>query len=242
MENIEVDAIRLEKPGCYRRRPLPYKAIVDLPQPCDSQLGFSEVLKRRRSADSFPPLSDADLSNFLHDVASLQQLDLSDSNRQRRYVASMGALHPAHLLIYRPEKGWFTYLPENHTLGVLTVNPHSAAAVQNIVQEHHLSETATLLCLLSDCELAGNYYEHYVPLLFKDAGVLLGHASLVAAAHNLAFRILGRNGFGSLDVLVPDLPFKLLASGLALLGQGSRDSQSKIGQESRDQTRCGSHH
>jgi hypothetical protein len=219
MENTERETLRLEKPGCYRRRSLPYQGIVELPQPTESPFVFSEVLKRRRSGDVFPPLQDAGLSNFLHEVASLQQLGVSDVNRQRRYVASMGALHPAHLLIYRPQKGWFVYLPEHHALGVMTVNHDSAAAVRNMVREHHPSETATLLCLLSDCDLVGNYYEHYVSLLFKDAGVLLGHASLVAAAHNLAFRILGRNGTTAVEGLVPSLPFKTLASGLALLGQ-----------------------
>jgi len=226
MENIEGETIRLETPGCYRRRPVPCQGIVELPQPSVSPFLFSDVLKRRRSADSFLPLSKEGLSNFLHDVASLQQLDLSDGNRQRRYVASMGALHPAHLLLYRPRKGWFAYLPERHALGVLAVNQDSATAVRDIVREHHPSETATVLCLLSDCELAGNYYEHYVSLLFKDAGVLLGHASLVAAAHNLAFRILGRNGIKAANALIPGLPFKSLASGLALLGRAGHSESS----------------
>jgi hypothetical protein len=147
---------------------------------------------------------------------------LADLNRQKRYVASMGALHPAHLLIYRPKMGWFVYLPEYHALGVLTVDQSSDLDLRNIVREHHSSETATILCLLSDCDLAGNYYEHYVSLLFKDAGVLLGHASLVAAAHNLAFRILGRNGTTAVNALVPGVAFKVLASGLALLGQAQQ--------------------
>jgi hypothetical protein len=132
----------------------------------------------------------------------------------------MGALHPAHVLLYRPGNGWFVYLPECHALGLLNVNVDAATKVRNIVSEHYPSESATLICLLSDCELAANYYQHYISLLLKDAGVLLGHASLVAAAHNLAFRILGRNGLHAVDALVPDLPFKSLPSGLALLGEG----------------------
>ena len=226
MENIEDETIRLEKPGSYTRRAVPCLGIVELPQPSVSQFLFSEVLTRRRSADAFLPLSDEGLSNFLHDVASLQQVDLSDNNRQRRYVASMGALHPAHLLLYRPRKGWFAYLPERHALGVLAVDQDSANAVRDIVRDHHPSETATVLCLLSDSDLVGNYYQHYHSLLFKDAGVLLGHASLVAAAHNLAFRILGRNGIKAVNALVPGLPFRSLASGLALLGQAEHSESS----------------
>jgi hypothetical protein len=219
MENTEHDAIRLEHPGSYQRRSVPHDGVVALPRPTDSPYPFSEVLKRRKSADVFLLLSDEGLSNFLHDVAFPRQLDPWDRNRQKRFVPSMGALHPAHVLIYRPHSGWFAYLPELHSLGTLTVDQNSAVALLRMVKEHHPSETATILCLVSDCELAGNYYKHYIPLLLKDAGVLLGHASLVAAAHNLAFRILGRNGYQSVAGLVPGLPFKALASGLALLGE-----------------------
>ena len=67
----------------------------------------------------------------------------------------MGALHPAHLLLYRPRKGWFAYLPERHTLGVLAVNQDSATAIRDIVREHHPSETATILCLLSHLRAGG---------------------------------------------------------------------------------------
>lgn len=220
MENIESETVRLEKSGNYQRRSLPSQKVVHLPQPSHSSLLFSEALRRRRSADFFLRLSDEGLSNFLYDVASLQQLNSSDRNRQKRYVPSMGALHPAHVLLYRPGNGWFVYLPECHALGLLNVNVDAATKVRNIVSEHYPSESATLICLLSDCELAANYYQHYISLLLKDAGVLLGHASLVAAAHNLAFRILGRNGLHAVDTLVPDLPFKSLPSGLALLGEG----------------------
>jgi hypothetical protein len=217
MENIEKDVIRLE-PGKYRRRPLPWQETLSLPKPLHSSLQFFEVLKRRRSAQSFPPITNASLSNFLYAVGSLQQAHLDDSNLQRRYVASMGALHPTHIVIHRPGTGWFAYIPEKHSLGILNVNKDSAVSVLQLVQQHYPSETATLICLVSDRELAANYYENYVPLLLRDAGVLLGHASLVAAAHDLAFRILGRTGAQATEALVTGLPFKPLASGMAMLG------------------------
>lgn len=219
MESIKQDTERVKNSGPYLRQPLPCYDVVDLPEPTPSLVGFRQVLRSRRSADFFCAVSDPDLSSFLYDVAVIQDVDLVDGNRQRRPVASMGGLHPAHVLIYRPAMGWFTYLAESHALGALNVDSASAAAIIGVAREHHPSDTASLLCLLSDCDLAANYYEHYVPLLLRDAGVLLGHASLVAAAHNLAFRILGRTGARALETLVPNLRFKPLASGLALLGQ-----------------------
>lgn len=74
------------------------------------------------------------------------------------------------------------------------------------------------VCLLSDCDLADAYYENYKPLLLRDAGVLLGHAALVASAHNLAFRILGRTGTTAAEKLIRNLPFRPMATGLALVG------------------------
>ena len=75
-----------------------------------------------------------------------------------------------------------------------------------------------VVCLLSDCDLADAYYENYGPLLLRDAGVLLGHAALVASAHNLAFRILGRTGTSTAETLIPNLQFRPMATGLALVG------------------------
>ena len=222
MENTELDPIRLKNPGAYTRIPLPSQQLARLPKPFQSSLPFSQVLERRRSASSFPAISDSDLSNFLYGVSSVQQVNSIDGNLQRRYVASMGALHPAHMLIHRPRQGWFVYRPEVHRLALLIVNQDSGTAVLKLAQRLRASRTATLICLLSDCQLASNYYKNYIPLLLRDAGVLLGHASLVAAAHNLSFRILGTTGVRNVETLVAGQPFRSLASGMAMLGGPSQ--------------------
>jgi hypothetical protein len=218
MESIEKDVVRLKNPGEYHRRPLPHSGVTSLPQPIDSTLLFSEVIRKRRSAGSFPPITYVDLSNFLYGVASVRQVNHLDRNLQRRYVASMGALHPAHLVIRHPEGHWSTYLPGLHALGGVQINRDSADALLTLVRQHKSCETATIICLLSDCDLAANYYENFESLILRDAGVLLGHASLVAAAYDLTFCILGRTGGQFVETLIQDLPFKAGASGLALLG------------------------
>jgi len=53
----------------------------------------------------------------------------------------------------------------------------------------------------------------------RDAGVLLGHAALVASGAGIAFRILGATGSRLLEQLILDLPFDPVSAGLALVGK-----------------------
>lgn len=189
-----------------------------LPPPIGSQKPFSEVLSTRQSGEYFRTLSDQELANFLFATAGIRQFNSHDPNRQRRYVPSMGALHPGHLILRRPQSGWFVYLPEENSLGKLTANESAAKELLAIAAEVDPQLSSTLLVLLSDRNLAENYYKDCVPLLLRDAGVLLGHASLVAAAYQLNFRILGRTGTSAAERLVPEIPFLAFATGLAVLG------------------------
>ena len=74
---------------------------------------------------------------------------------------------------------------------------------------------ATLVALLSDLDLAANYYENVSCMILRDAGVLLGHGALVAAALGISFRILGSSGNAQ---ILRELPFRTVASGLAWIG------------------------
>jgi hypothetical protein len=214
------DVIRRSTPGGYFRRRVPVVSSVPLPPPLSSHRSFAATINGRESAGAFSPPTISELSSFLHYVSGIRRMDSTDANRQKRFVASMGALHPAHILVYLPDEGWRAYLPEGHALGSLQVNTESSAQLLDLVDQHLPGHRAAILCLLSDRDLASNYYDNYVPLLLRDAGVLLGHASLVAAAHELAFRILGRTGTIAAESLIPLLPFRPLATGLALLGAG----------------------
>ena len=52
--------------------------------------------------------------------------------------------------------------------------------------------------------------------MMRDAGVLLGHSALVAAALGLGFRILGSSGSPSSESIVCNLSFRPMATGLGL--------------------------
>jgi hypothetical protein len=212
------DSIRRREPGKYERQSLPILSSTPLPAPHTAKCAFAAALEKRVSGDSFGSPTNEELSDFLNDVSGIRFVDRDDHNRQKRCVASMGALHPAHFLVYRPTTGWQVYVPEEHSLGHLAVNEANSRRLLDLVDEHLPGHQAAVICLLSDCDLAGNYYENYAPLLFRDAGVLMGHASLVASAHGLPFRILGRTGTDIAESLVRGVSFRLLATGLALLG------------------------
>lgn len=215
------DAIRRLRPGSYQRLPFPIISSVALPTANPARCSFSDVLDQRVSDDEFFPPSEGELSDFLNDLCGVRAIDANDHNRQKRRVASMGALHPASLLLYLRGRGWCVYVPEQHSLGKLAVREQSSEQLLEIVEEHMPGNQAAIICLLSDLDLAENYYQDCLPLLFRDAGVLLGHAALVAAAHGLAFRILGRTGTADAESLVPAIRFKALATGLALVGSKS---------------------
>ena len=212
------DAIRRREPGKYERQSLPILSSTSLPAPHPANCAFATALERRVSGDSFGSPTNEELSDFLNDVSGLRFVDRDDRNRQKRCVASMAALHPAHFLLYRRSDGWQVYVPEEHSLCQLSVNEASSKRLLDLVDEHLPGHEAGVICLLSDCDLAANYYENYLPLLFRDAGVLLGHAALVASAHGLPFRILGRTGTDVAESLVRGVSFRRLATGLALLG------------------------
>lgn len=212
------DAIRRPQPGKYERQSLPILSLTPLPAPHAANCAFATALEERVSGDSFGLPTNEELSDFLNDVSGIRFVDRDDHNRQKRCVASMGALHPAHFLVYRPTAGWQVYIPEEHSLGQLSVNKVNSERLLNLVEEHLPDQQAAVVCLLSDCDLVANYYENYAPLLFRDAGVLMGHAALVASAHGLPFRILGRTGTDIAESLVRGVSFRLLATGLALLG------------------------
>lgn len=215
MGNIEQEPIRLANPGSVKRHRLPIVGRVALPEPRAISASFVLSLARRRSAEKFVAIDLADLATWLYYCSSVQAVHSNDANRQRRFVPSFGALHPAHILLARPGGKWFTYIAEEHSLGEVTVLTEDAARLRKSALQLFEAPEATLVALLSDLDLATNYYENVSSLVLRDAGVLFGHASLVAAALGISFRILGLMGNGQ---IIRGLPFGTMASGLAWIG------------------------
>ena len=218
MGSIDRDPIRLDPQAPAKRRALPVTGIVSLPKPGSIPSAFDVVLKGRRSAEEFSPATFADLATWLYYVGGVQSVQSTDSNRQRRFVGSFGALHPAHVLLGVPEHRWYAYLPRDHCVGQLEVVQEVAVALRTTAMQFHRAESATIVALLCDLDLVANYYDNASELIFRDAGVLFGHAALIASSLGLPFRILGATGSDELEHLVCGLPFRGRSVGLALVG------------------------
>lgn len=221
MASIEDEPIRLETPGPYIRRQLPLRHVAPLPPPFELRGSVIAALANRRSAEVFTPISTGELATWLHYTTSVQAVNSEDPNRQRRYVASFGALHPAHIIVGSPNGSWNGYVPERHAMGDLHVDRITAAALRAKAQQCFQTEDATLVALIGDFDLAAHYYLNPLSLMLRDAGGLFGHAALVAAALGLGFRILGTTGSPLVERLVMDLPFRSVATGLAWIGGAS---------------------
>ena len=218
MTNTEPGPIRLDQSSPKKRRPLPITRKTPLPKPSPIRTSFLLALAERRSAEQFVPIPLTDLATWLYYCASVQSVHSDDPNRQQRFVASFGALHPAHVVLGNPNGKWSTYLSNEHALGELAVNRDAASQVWSKAMQLFSAPNATLVALISDRDLVANYYESASGLLLRDAGVLLGHSALVAAALGLGFRILGSSGSPSLESIVCNLPFRPMATGLAWIG------------------------
>ena len=221
MANIDDEPIRLSAPGRYRRLRLVTVREIPLPPPSFMQTSFLIALDQRRSAEEFDPISLEELSTWLHYTAGIQQVNVQDQNRQRRYVGSFGALHPAHIVLCTPNGECFAYIPEKHALGDLAANKDAALKLRTKAEQYFSSDNAILIVLVSDGDLVENYYRNVAGLVLRDAGVLFGHAALVAAALGLAFRILGGTGANLIAHVLPNLPFKPVATGIALIGRSN---------------------
>ena len=216
MANIELP-IKRKAVGVHERVRVPFISRHSLPLPIGISGSFRLALELRQSACDFPPLSETSLATWLHFTSGIRAISGSVPIHQRRYVASFGALHPTHIIFGRYEAGWFVYDPESHEARNLQVNPDAEKHLWTEAQRCFAAESGTLIVLVADQDLAEQYYENPETLLFRDSGVLLGHASLVAAALGLSFRILGATGSPWVDRLT-DWPFNATAVGLAWLG------------------------
>lgn len=217
MVNIEVNTQKRADPAPYDRKPIPVSSVRSLPPPAPPSVSFLAALHERRSAEHIGPVPVEPLASWLYFVGSVQQRMRTDKNRQRRFVASFGALHPAHIII-KTATQWSAYLPETHELGAIEVDDSVGAQLALRAGAYFDGQQGTLIVLISDLDLANHYYSNAEPLVLRDGAILMGHGALVAAALGLAFRVLGGTEPQLARRLIPKLQFAAMPTGLAWIG------------------------
>jgi hypothetical protein len=218
MANISDSTRRRDPPGSYVRQQPPLIGIESLPPPIPISSSLIDALDRRRSAEAFGRIDRTMLSSWLYYVAHSEHVHRDDLNRERRSVASFGALHPVHIVLGEPTGEWSVYIPRHHIIGRVDVNAKAANSLLDFAKTLFKTSDAILVALLADLTLAENYYDSPQELLLRDGGVLYGHAALVASGLELGFRILGETGSPYLEQLLSNLPFTPMAVGLAWIG------------------------
>lgn len=180
---------------------------------------FADVIAARRSRTDFGRLSQEALSKLLWLSCRVQQTGtrVLGFPLTRRPVSSAGAIHPIHLLIHHPEDhGLLRYVPESHAVVEVAGNTPDVDEIRHTINQIVFATNATILFFVAEPGKTAAKYENAFSLIWRDAGVLLGHLALVAQAVGLHFCAIGKTGDPWASSL--DQEGRLVGVGMALVG------------------------
>lgn len=176
-----------------------------LPRPATPiERDFFSVVASRCSRRDYLPLRDESLANLLWYSAHPRSVKKDDQGHeiQFRPAPSAGGLHPIELIIIHPSQSqWLPYVyePKAHCLCQFSVGDGALDSFAFEVEEVLPIQQGTIIWLAADFNKTQSKYNHAESLVWRDAGVLIGHMALVAEALSLAFCPLGITGEPSLS-------------------------------------------
>lgn len=180
---------------------------------------FFEVISSRRSRRIFGQVDSNTLATLLWLTCREQARGNSNFGfpLTKRPTPSAGAIHPIHILVNKhQDSGWVRYIADKHALAEIPSDMISSAeirvALQNVLSPQH----GTLILFVAEPAKTFAKYDHGCSLVWRDAGVLLGHIGLAAEALGLNFCPLGITGEPWANQL--DQQGSLVGVGMALLG------------------------
>lgn len=138
-------------------------------------------------------------------------------DQESRVHPSAGAMHPIHVLVARDGGPLERYDPMEHSLIALPATEAGTAAVRAAAAVLLDVGRGIVIGLVAEPGKTDSKYEHSESLVWRDAGVVIGYMSLIAAALGLAFCPLGLTGQPHLTDGLPDSA-SLRAVGLAVVG------------------------
>lgn len=209
----------LETPSQYKPYEWPSKDLEHLPVPAELTLpSLEKVIEGRRTRRSFGQLNREQLSSFLW--LSCRTLTKGDDGIgfpiTQRPAPSAGAIHPIHLILGEHEDRWHRYDPDNHALSKIRSDGCVLRGVWPAAKKVVKPEDGTILVFVAEPGKTYAKYESADSLIWRDAGVLIGHMALVAEALKLNFCPLGITGEPWVSEL--DDQQHLVGVGLAILG------------------------
>jgi SagB-type dehydrogenase family enzyme len=194
--------------------------LITLPVPKASiHKSFIETVMNRRSRRIFKPVDKQTLADILWLSASVQARIESNFgfDLELRPVSSGGAIHPIHILINFPENNrWYRYDTEQHVLRAVQLSAPIEAGLNQCIDEIMPRQEALAMLFLAEPGKTFAKYENTCSLIWRDAGIILGHLTLVAEAYALNFCPLGITGEPWASQLCEK--GNLVGVGMALLG------------------------
>lgn len=179
---------------------------------------FVEVAQMRRSNRYFGEMTEGSLAELLWRTLKVKDswLDQNGDTLSRSGVPSAGSLNPIHLLQTNNRSAfWSRYNPANHSVTELSISKSFNQIFESASQLVEIGD-GTLLLLLAEPGKTECKYLNASSLVWRDAGILLGHLGLVAEALDLNFCCLGITGEPWASEF--DLHNRLRGVGLAVVG------------------------
>lgn len=178
---------------------------------------FDQVVSSRRTQRTFGTLDRDQLASFFWyscRVTAIGSNSLGFPVTQRP-TPSAGAIHPIHFVVGDEHGGWSRYVPEDHVLAGIGGTQRFGGLCQQVRQVLD-PQSGILLLFVAEPGKTFSKYDHAMSLVWRDAGVLIGHMALVAESLSLNFCPLGITGEPWISEL--DEQGKLVGVGVALLG------------------------
>lgn len=214
--------IPLDAPCHYEPYAWPSQAIESLHIPEGLVLpSLEKVIAGRRTRRSFGQINRDQLASFLW--LSCRTITKGDDRIgfpiTQRPAPSAGAIHPIHLILGDQDDNWLRYDSDQHGLSQLSSIGSVLAGLRPAISEVTEPEAGTVLLFVAEPGKTYSKYKSADSLIWRDAGVLIGHMALVAEALELNFCPLGITGEPWVSKL--DNQRHLFGVGLALLGSRS---------------------
>ena len=194
--------------------------ILKLPTPASTLVtSLEDVLHHRRTQRHFDRVELESLSTMLWNIFRPQQIASSDFgfDLAKRPLPSAGAIHPIHILINpNPNDKWYRYLAESHRLAGIDEKILCSTEIREQLESVLGPKDGAIFMFVAEPGKTQTKYHNPTSLIWRDAGVILGYLSVVAAALKLNFCPLGINGDPWAANL--DEQGRLAGVGMAILG------------------------